>query len=199
MGLLLAIYRKLSLRRKIDQGQYRLMQISSRLQRLESQIGDMQQAKTRAQSVWDMAIGNVTNMTDSIFQSKMATIGQGDPALFKQMQDAIANKDKDPAAATAATNAYEQSANQASQNSYKLAAAYNIFQQQTAMARSTMQNMLDKADESTLQQLHQEDTSLDQQKTSLEAQLASWNAEYESVGKLVESEAKEAAPKFGLS
>lgn len=203
MGVLLAVYQKLTLRKRIDRGQYELMMISEKQNQIQRRISDLQQRRNECQNIWDNTLANISGNYDNLFQMGLSGINQNaaqKASVFGEMQ---AKKAQNPTSVDDAEFAKAQkeaidAQNKSTEQQMAANMQYQVFQRRLATAKTTMDNMLGNADKNTLRELQQLDSQYSQDKELKEQQLTKWNQEYENVGKLADQEAKNSAPKFGL-
>lgn len=198
MGFLIFAYRKLTLKREINQKQFRQMQLSSMQKQVHEQMSIMQQAKSQMQDSWNNLYTNLSNNTTSLFQAKAAASQSDYSSLYAQYQkDTSAGA---PQATIQQDLAKLEAAKTASDNQQKAIAAEQTLAMAPLLAAkqavSTMTNAMDQAE---MQMLHQKDQSYEEEISSLDSQLKSLNAELDSVEKAETDAAKKSAPTFGLS
>ncbi len=68
MGFLLFAFRKLSLKREINQKNYRMTLLSNQRQRIDSEISIMEQHKAAQQDAWSTISNSISSSTNTIFQ-----------------------------------------------------------------------------------------------------------------------------------
>lgn len=204
MGFLIFAYRKLTLRRRIDQHQFRLMELSNQISRIQEESSIMQQAVAARQ---DMAKQSMSMTADNFYSQKrfemlgLSTMLSGSRAgLAQAYQNAPdkAHADDDPNVKAARAD-YErlQGISQAFQNGNMF--QFENFQNDMMMANQQINSIFHAQDEGALRGLKTRETRLNQEKESLESLLKKDEAEYASVEKAEDNEAKRCAPKFGLS
>lgn len=203
MGVLLAVYQKLTLRKRIDRGQYELMMLSEKQNQIQRQMSELQQRRNDAQNIWDNTLSNISGNYDNLFQMGMSGINQNAAQKASVFSDLQAKRAQNPTSVDDAKLAEAQKAavdaqNESTQQQMAANMQYQMFQRRLATAKNSMETMLGNADKNTLRQLQQLDSEYSQKKELKEQQLTKWNQEYENVGKLADQEAKNAAPKFGL-
>lgn len=215
MGVLLALYRKLSLRRRIDTEQYQLMMLSEQQRTVQRQISEMQENKTQKESIWNDALSCIATNADSIFQQQMMGTNQNSmnaqnnfTRLNQQLQaaqnpkegtavDEEAVKKLKGDVETAQNTAYNAQA-ASSQATMQMAYQRQAFMQQLTTMKNSMTQAMDNSDKQTLSQLHNKDTEYSQKITNLESMLTKDNEEYKNADALCKEEAKNTSPKFGL-
>lgn len=154
MGFLIFAYRKLFLKRRINDLQYREMVLQQKKMNATEQIGNYQSAVSYQNNIFQAGFqGQVYNLMKQYPQNPQ------DPGNSVFMQE------------------YSN-----------LMGAYQ--QRKAAMEYQEQMQM---------QQIKNADTQIEQQMASIESQLKLMTAELESVEKGEDQEAKQAAPKFGLS
>lgn len=197
MGFLIFAYRKLTLKRQINQKQFRQMQLSSMQTQIQEQMSIMQQAKSQMQDATNTMFSNIQNNTTSLFQAKMASSQTDYSSLYTQYQNDTAAGKSDAAKADLVKL---EAAKDESDNQQKAIAAQQTLAMAPILAAkqafSTMTNAMDQAE---MQILHQKDQSYEEEISSLDSQLKSLNAELDSVEKAETDAAKKSAPTFGLS
>lgn len=197
MGFLIFAYRKLALKRQINQKQFRQMQLSSMQKQVQDQMSIMEQAKSQMQDSMNNMFNNISSNTTSLFQAKAAASQSDYSSLYAQYQ-------KDTAAGnTAAANddlKKLEAAKYASDNQQKaIAAEQTLAMAPILAAKQAMSSISNTIDQAELQMLHQKDQRYEEEIASLDSQLKTMNAELDSVEKAETDAAKKSAPTFGLS
>lgn len=206
MGFLIFAYRKLTLRRKINQDQYRQMQLSQEQQQIQSEISIMQQGIAAKQ---DMTKQILSNISDGAYSGQqMWMLGQNNAATNAKLQYMetarkyeAANPGKDAKDDPDVKKAWENFQRvQNGVNSAQMTSMWqaNVFQNQMMATNQIVNSIFNAKDEGTMKALKSRDTRISQEMASLESQLKLENAEYDSVEKAESEEAKKSAPKFGL-
>lgn len=203
MGVLIFAYRKLSLKRKINQDEFRQMQLSMDKQQVTSQISLMQQSMADKQDMAQQMMGNISNIfySGAQMQTGMARAGvqYAEQNLAKAMENAKKNggdpnKDQGVIDAQKALGAAQGSMTDTQMGSMQ---AMNIFQTRMLAANQEMNSIFAAKDKGALQGLKSKENRIDTEMKGLESLLAEERAEYQSVEKQEGEEAKESAPKFG--
>ncbi len=202
MGFLIFAFRKLSLKRTINQKNFRLMQLCSRQQQLQETSGLLQQAKSLMQDAWNMTSGNIGNIATCLNQSNMDKINSRlDVASNKydKVYDDFKNGKASAAQLDAARMEYEKAqkeAEESTKDSLKLTQAgigANL------VAGQVVNSVFAASEKAQMAVLNSQSQSIDMEKTALESQLKLLNEELASVDKAESDAAKKAAPTFGLS
>lgn len=204
MGFLIFAYRKLTLRRRIDQHQFRLIQLSNEISRVQEESSIMQQATAARQ---DMAKQSMSMTADNFYsQKRMQMLMLG--GALSNSEAGLANIfAKVPDKQHPETDSDYRKALENHQTLMKASEAFQNFNmfdlqrfQNDTMNKTQMINSIFHAqDEGALRGLKTRETRLNQEKESLESLLKKEEAEYQSVEKAEDNEAKRCAPKFGLS
>lgn len=204
MGVLIFAYRKLSLKRKINQDEYRQMQLSMDKQMVTSQISLMQQSMADKQDLAQQMLGNVSNIFYSGAQMQTgmarASVQYADQNLAQAME-AAKKKGGDPSKDQDVINAQKAlSAAQGSMMDTQMGSmqAFNMFQTRMLAANQEMNSVFAAKDKGAMQGLKSKENRIDTEMKGLESVLAEERAEYQSVEKAESEAAKDAAPKFGL-
>lgn len=170
MGFLIFAYRKLFLKRKINDLNYQSMVLSQKKQQITDQIGAVQQAISTAKS----AISLFTN----------SALAQGQKEVYSQFYD-IDDKNK----ATLKKDADQT----------QFYAAMNAKTQAVTMGSQYLNSLFEASDQSQLAYLNQLDSQISMQIANIDSQTKQLMPELESVEKAEDQAAKSEAPKFGLS
>ena len=93
MSFLILAFRKLSLKRKINSGNFRLMQLQMTKDRITSQLASSQQLNATIQDNWNTFTTSLGNMTSSVFSAQLNTSSNNATAALKQYQDAVDSGD----------------------------------------------------------------------------------------------------------
>lgn len=204
MGVLIFAYRKLSLKRKINQDEYRQMQLSMDKQMVTSQISLMQQSMADKQDMAQQMLGNASNIfyADAQMRTGMAraSFQYAEQNLAKAMENAKKNggdpsKDQSVIDAQKALGTAQGSMQDTQMGSMQ---AFNAFQTRMLMANQEMNSVFAAKDKGAMQGLKSKENRIDTEMKGLESVLAEERAEYQSVEKAESEAAKDAAPKFGL-
>jgi len=169
MSFLIFAYRKLSLKRKINDLNFKLMMLQQRENTLTEKVGNMQQSMSMTQSI--MTAVNSSQMS--------------------QMTDSILGKYYDKDANGKMTPKAGIDANVVNQEMYK--ANYEATAQ-----NSLFSGYFEAQNKAQMTTLNQQGNQISQQKLTIESQLKQYNSEYEGVEKGEDDAAKKEAPKFGL-
>lgn len=206
MGFLIFAYRKLTLKRKINQDEFRQMTLSMEKQQVSSQISVMQQALADKQDMAQQMMSGLSQMLyagvqGSIWQSQQ-NVGAAQAGLDKAIKDAQGGDSKKDVSGDANVKAAQEQIKLAQQNaaSTQMSAMFEMNQKQTGLLAMNQQinSVFAAQDKGAMQALKSKETRIDTEMKSLESLLADERAEYQSVEKAESEEAKNAAPKFGL-
>jgi len=198
MGLLIFAFRKLFLKRRINQLNGRQMQLSQTKQTVTDQIGRVQRNKAAAQSAFSMMMQNTAAQNTSIFQSTMSGYTQGLYEL-KDQYAAAQKEDPNSEVALAAKAAMDEAKEKAQLESQELYAEFMGAQQQLTMQSNMMSQSMEASDTGELQQLQAKDSQLELETASNESMLKELNGELDGVEKAETDAAKKEAPNFGLA
>lgn len=205
MGFLILAYRKLTLRRKMDQHQSRLMEITREIQRTEEQASIMQQGIAARKELQQQQMANYSNMFYLSGQYSLFGPSQDLQAAQRNYQAAMADAQKNNKNPNQDSNVQKaltdlQSAQSAAGGVQMQNAQRNYMFQQGMAAWNQQQNsVFDMKDEANMKVLKTKETRLNQEKESLEAISKLEDAEYQGLEKAEDKEAQRTAPKFGLS
>jgi len=169
MGFLIFAYRKLSLKRKINDLNFKVMMLQDKEQSMLTKIGNTQQSMSNMQSIMT-ATGSaqMAQMTNSILAKYYDKDDKGNMKLKADTDANLLNQEMYKA-------------------NYEHAAQESLFK-----------GMFDAKNKSELTVLNQQSTQISQQKASIESQLKQLSGELEGVEKAEDQAAKQDAPKFGL-
>ena len=170
MGVLLFAFRKLMLKRRINDKNYRLTLISQKQQSVTDQIGQLQQMISGQKNYTQI------QSTQGAYQQQMAAY---------QQYNTIANN----------TTLSDEQKNQQIAGIQQNMMAY---QNATAMYSQMQSSIFDGYSKCQMAPLNAMDNQLTLERETIESELKQLNAEYESVEKAESQEAKQSAPKFGL-
>ena len=88
MSFLILAFRKLSLKRKINSGNFRLMQLQMTKDRIASQLASSQQLTATIQDNWNTFTSSLGNMSSSVFNAQFNAASSNATAALKQYQEA---------------------------------------------------------------------------------------------------------------
>lgn len=200
MGFLIFAFRKLTLKKRINQMQFRQTLLSTAQQKIQNQISIMQQAKTSSENALQMVMQGSGNMAQNLFKSEMSSSTN----LYYEKSKAYANILKangndETHVEVMKAKAELDSAKNAGEAKYQTAfATYQTTMAGLAATNNVINSIFSASEQSELNYLHQRDTALTQEMTSNESQLKLLSAEYTEVEKGEDQEAKNTAPKFGM-
>ena len=197
MGFLIFAFRKLTLRQDINRKQFRLMGLSTDLQRIQQQASVLQQAQGMMQDAWGVVSGSISNASQSLFQLDQSASQMQLNKAQSEYNNAI--KCGDAKALEAAKLSYEKAMND-SKNQQVLALGLQGGVQAANLAvNQAVNSVFDAATKYQLQTLHLKEQRITAEKNSLESQVKLETAELSEVEKAEDQAAKDSAPKFGLS
>ena len=204
MGFLIFAYRKLALRRKINQDQYRLMSLQSDQLQIQSNISLVQQATAASQEASQMMVSNLSNMFYSGYQNSLFSNNAGLQAANQKYNDAVKqaqdkkvspeNDDNVKSAKSELDNAQKMYGN----NQMGSMMAMQQFQQGSMGLNQQINSVFAAKEKGEMQALKQKDTRISQEIAHLETQLKMENQEFDNVVKAEDEEIKKSTPKFGL-
>lgn len=209
MAFLLFAYRKLSLKRQINQKNYQMTLLSNQQQSIQSQIGMMEQVKASAQDSWATISNQLSTNMNTIFQTSVADSNDKTYTLGQDYQKALLAKQgmkpTDEGYAEADTKAKDIKAQMealTADENQKLKAAYfgqQAAQQSLLVANQAVNSVFAAGDNAKLAMLQHQDQRIGIAKEQLESEVKVISAEYENVKKAESEEAKNVAPTFGLA
>jgi len=169
MGFLIFAYRKLSLKSRINDLNFRLMMLTQKEQSMTEKVGQMEQAMSSAKNM--MAASNSTQMS--------------------RMTESILTKYYDKDANGKMTAKAGIDSNLVNQEMYK--ANY-----EAAAQNSVFSGAFDAVAKAQMTALNTQSTQISNQKANIESRLKQMNGELDGVEKAEDDAAKKDAPKFGL-
>lgn len=194
MSFLILAFRKLSLKRKINSGNFRLMQLQMTKDRIASQLAATQQLNATIQDNWNTFTSSIGNMTSSVFSAQLNASSNNATEALKKYQEARESGDE-KAIKDAETNMYM--ANTIAANEQKqLMLAQNTEAIALAALKRSANSIFETQEKAELETLQRKDQSIELEMTSLQTQLSSWEAEYNNLDKAVSEAAKNSAPKY---
>lgn len=210
MGFLIFAFRKLTLKRKINQDEYRSMQLSQELQQVQSQMSIMQQAQAAKQDMVQQGMAAISNSFYASCQNSLFGSNQNVAGLTEKYQQAVkdasdngkitdTNKINEDANVIAAKSELEAAQKEQSGKQYDMMFKMNAFQNGMLQANGAINSIFNTVDKGQMEALHQRDNRITLEMKNLESLLALEKAEYSSVEKAEGEAAKDTAPKFGLS
>lgn len=200
MGVLIFAYRKLSLKRKINQDEFRSVMLSMEKQQVTSQINLMQQAMADKQDMAQQMIGNISNIFYAGTQMQNAFANQNVQGAENALREAMKkanNNEKDSDVVKAKEN-YDAAKNAAMSTQSNSMYAFNAFQTQMLGLNQQVNSIFMAKDKGALQGLKSKENRIDTEIANLNSVLAQEKAELQNVEKEEGEEAKNGAPKFGL-
>lgn len=201
MGFLIAAFRKLSLRRTINNKQYEQTLLNVKLEQIHNNISIMQQAKASAQNAFQGMMSSMSSMNENIFSTQYNAL-QGDyqkrNSDYQKILSDAGNDTSNPAVVEALKklNEFKEAAGVQSQQLYMQSQSSRAA---FATASQVMNSIFANSDKAQLDALQREETRMSQQVASNETQLTLLNEEYKSVTELEKSEAKNSVAHFGLA
>lgn len=210
MGFLLFAYRKLSLKRQINQKTYHQMLLANQQKSINAQKAAMEQAKAAMQSAWTTISSSLSDSTNTIFQSQVEGYSNSvqsatknyravyDEALAAHKGDTRYDVNTDTKvleAKAAVDNARE--ANIA--NSQKAYYAMQAAQQGLVFTNQMVNSVFAAADKGKLAMIQAQDQRIELDMAQTDSELKLLQAELEKVEKAEDQAAKDTAPSFGLA
>lgn len=199
MGGLIFAYRKLSLKRQINQDQFRLGMLQIDKTAVTRQIGDLQQAIAQKQDMSQQMMSNISNIFYSGAQMQMNYANQnaqGAEYAYRQALDKY--KDEKHPDVVAARNAYEAAKQQSVTTQGNSMMFFNQFQNQMLGLNQQVNSIFAAKEKGSMQALKTRENRIDTEMASLTSVLAQEKADLDSVEKAEGEEAKNSAPKYGL-
>lgn len=194
MSFLILAFRKLSLKRQINHGNFKLMNISMNQQRIQNQLASLEEAKSTIQDAWTTVTSSNSSLTNSIFQAQIAASQKNaDDAKNKYNEVVNTGNASEIAKAKAEMEATAKAAEEANNNIFKQ--QYTQAMTQTGMQQAAT-SLFEAANKAQITALNKQDKQYDMQKESLNTQMEAWNAEYSGLEKSVQTAAKNAAPSY---
>lgn len=200
MGVLIFAYRKLSLKRQINQDSFRLTMLTIDKNLVTREINDLQQGIAQRQDMAQQMMGNISNIFYSGAQMQMGFANQNVQGAQYALAEAMkkANNDEKNPDVVAARNAYQAAQQQATAAQGNSMAMFNAFQTQMMGMNQQVNSIFAAKEKGALQGLKTKENRIDTEMANLTSVLAQEKAELQSVEKEEGEEAKNAAPKFGL-
>lgn len=204
MGVLIFAYRKLSLKRQLNQDSYRLEMLTMEKNSVTRQIGLMQQSMADKQDMAQQMMGNISNIfyAGTQMQTGMARAGvqYAEQNVAQAMEKARKSgvdpsKDQGVLDAQKALGAAQSSMSETQMGSMQ---AFNIFQTRMLAANQEMNSVFMAKDKGAMQGLKSKENRLDTEMANLTSVITQEKAELQAVEKEEGEEAKNSAPKFGL-
>lgn len=203
MAFLLFAYMKQSLKLRIDRGQYRLANLTNKINDLQDQISIMTQAKDASENMSKQVIGNITAAGSSLFQGVLNTAQNnyyGENAKYMDLQNRKNNGEAITQEQLDLQKGAVEAANTTLMNTnWQVQQETNAFQSRVVAMNAGVNSIFAAQTKAQLDYLQHEETTMDQEKAQLESQLKAWQSQYDSYEKAEDSAAKDLAPKFGLS
>ena len=207
MGFLIFAYRKLTLKRSLNKHEFDQIQFSMQKQQISEQISVMQQAMADKQDMAQQIMANISNMGYSQIQGSVWMSQQSVAAAQANLDKTIKGVKDNDSTADITKNQGVLDAKEKLDLAQKASAGTQMntmmaFQQfQTGMMAMNQQinSVFAAQQKGDLQALKSKENRLDLQMKSLESLIAAERAEYQSIEKAEGEEAKDSAPKFGLS
>ncbi len=205
MGVLIFAYRKLSLKRQINQDNFRLTLLGIDKTQVTRQIGDLQQAIAQKQDMAQQFMGSISNIFYSGAQMQMAGVNQNSQVaeqnLRAAMEDArkrgVTDVEKDPNV-IAAKQTYDVTKNASVAAQGNSMAMFNAFQTQMMGMNQQVNSIFAAKEKGSLQGLKAKENRIDTEIASLQSVLAQESADLKATEEAEKEEAKNSAPKFGL-
>ncbi len=200
MGFLLFAGRKLQLKARMNQLQYRQMQLSQEQQTIASQIADKQQAIQAAKNQLNLSsqmfvLGNVLNGLSSNDTVKQMLNSKGLATCSSRDLQALLNGQK--------ISAGGQEISLTGDDFSQIQSVYSQLQYQSQMqasyATNVINSVMDASSKLELTQLQNKDSQISMEIENIESQLKLVTGEYEAAKKGEQSEAQSSAPTFGLA
>ena len=197
MSFLILAFRKLSLKTKINNGNFRYMQLEMSKQKITNQIASMQQVNASIQDNWTTITSSLSSLSSSVFTAKCNAAQQD----AQKAIDNYKNLTKEGSTATDAEIArakeiMDEAKEAASKQKEDLLNEQNTQTMAIAAMKQAANSIFESSQRAEMEALQRTDQSLDLQMTSLNTQLETWNAEYNNLDKAVTDAAKNSAPKY---
>jgi hypothetical protein len=207
MGFLIFAYRKLTLKRSLNKHEFEQIQFSMQKQQISDQISVMQQSNADKQDMSQQMMANISNMGYAKIQSSVWMSQQGVAAAQGNFDQAVKtakeggagvdiSKDK---SVLDAKDQLDLAQKAAAGNQMNTMMAFQQFQSGMMAMNQQINSVFAAKEKGEMAALKSKENRLDLQMKSLESLIASERAEFQSVEKAESEEAKESAPKFGLS
>lgn len=199
MGVLIFAYRKLSLKRQINQDNFRLMMLGIDKTAVTRQIGDLQQAIAQKQDMAQQFMGNISNIFYSGAQLQM----QGVNIYAQNAEKALAEAQKKAnGVETDEVKKAKENFDAAKRASVAAQGAsmqeFNVFQNQMMGLNQQVNSIFAAKEKGALQGLKTKENRIDTEMASLQSVLAQESADLKATEEAEKEEAKNSAPKFGL-
>lgn len=200
MGFLIFAFRKLSLKQEINRKQFRLTTLCMEQQRVQNEMGVLQQAKGMMQDAWGMISSSISQTSNSLFQVQ-GSAGQLAKSQALDEYNSVVNKNggKETPEVKLAYQKYLAACDQATKQQMAAVGVMTGVQGANLAVNHAVNSIFDAASDYEMKMLQMKDQRISGEKTSLESQLKTMEAELQSVEKAEDQAAKDSAPKFGLS
>lgn len=192
MGFLIFAFRKLTLKRQINQKQFTQMTLANQQQRVQEQISIMEKTKSAMQDAWSTTSNATLSTAQSLYNLSTMASQSKIQDLYKKYGNANTNDQ------VSIMNEITEQQEKVRAKNTAAYAAYQAVASGVTLANYAVNSVFSAADDAQLQALHRQDQRYEEEQASLDSQLKLLNAEYESVTKAESDAAKQSAPSFGL-
>ncbi len=195
MSFLILAFRKLSLKSRINNGNFQYMQLEMTKQKISNQIASLQQVNASLQDNWTTLTSSLGSMSSSVFTAQYNAAKQNQQAAVENY-----NKLTKAGASEAEIADAENIMNEA--KAAAEAKSNEIYQQQYTQTmnmnamKQAANSIFEASQKAEMEALQRKDQAIDLQMTSLNTQLETWNAEYSNLEKAVSESAKNSAPQY---
>lgn len=205
MAFLLFAFQKMAITRKINNKNYELICNTNELQRIQSQIGIMEQSKASLQDAWSTASALLSQSSSSIYQASVfasaddvtkATTAYREACKNSQSSGTDKANDPEVIAAKAKMDDAQKASADATQKAY---VGQQAAQQALAMTGQLANSVFEAGDKAKRAILQSQDQRLELRKGQIQSELSLLNNELENVTKAETDSAKKTAPNFGLA
>lgn len=192
MGHLLFLLGSLDTKRQINKKSYELMNLSSRLRTLQSNISILKQIQSSAENAWTSIANTSSSLAQSVFNASVARINNS-PEMEQALKDL-----KDPAKKDAAQATIDTLTAKANKETQVANGAYQAAIAGIGTGKQVMNSVFETSNKVQLEYYNNEETQIENEKEGLEAELEVLRQEYQNDKKARQEEAKNVAPSFGL-
>lgn len=199
MAFLLFAFMKLSVKRRINQKEFRLTNIMNKINNMQEQQSIMAQAKTASQNALSMFYQSNNMLANNTYQQSIFGL-QSEFGKYQDNYNKVLKEHKNDKSHEDVTRVYDEmmTAQTKAQGQYQsLMADFQKVQMGNQMAQQMMSSIFTNADQMQSASIHAQETLLTTEKDSLESELKLLNGQYDSYKQQEEKAAKDMAPNFG--
>ena len=176
------------------QAQHKQMDVSIEYSRVTSQIEDMQARQARMSNSFSLMMGNFSTMNEVGYNTSLMFTQAKVNKLAGQVRQASTDEQR-----SIFRRQLQDAQADARRFTRGLHIGYEMAERQIAFAKTMHEKMEHLANKAKMDQLKMKKEELDHELVSAKQKTIEYKAQYDEYKKLAEDEAKDAAPKFGLS